>query len=332
MAIRTDDQLKDGKYGSTNPMVPNNTITSERHRDIIDSKVSRQSIQDKDTSTIEGQLIQENEDKQAEQDGRLTTIEDTMVKTVNGVTPNNGEITINIPSVEGFVTSVDGNTPDSSGNVETEPKISEDENNSITLGSDGGIYYQESLNGSDGPIKLSASGAAELTIDGDSYNIDVPKAGFLADDTSTVITLNDNTTRPLYKAGRVAYGGVIKLLKSDLDKVFNDDSVIVGQISDPNFYPPNGDIEIMSCIGSVYYTSSGGGDTNVNIGVYIKSNGQILINDSPVGVTETYTYKKLDGSNNNRTASLLSKNSDGSYSIVSNISYIEISLGLWVTA
>jgi len=41
MAIKTDKELLDGSYGTTQPIKEGNEITAERHRDIVESKVSR---------------------------------------------------------------------------------------------------------------------------------------------------------------------------------------------------------------------------------------------------------------------------------------------------
>ena len=99
MPIRTDAQLKDGTYGTTNPITVKNTITAERHRDIIESKVSRYSIQNPDDTTPEGKLILSNNQHQVEQDKRIGKLETLAVKSVNGVKPDaTGDVEIKVES------------------------------------------------------------------------------------------------------------------------------------------------------------------------------------------------------------------------------------------
>ncbi|AYG01707.1 hypothetical protein [Lactococcus allomyrinae] len=93
MAVRTDNQLLDGTYGTTNPIIPKNTITSERHRDIIDSKVSRYSIQNPDETTPEGTLILANNQHQDEQDQRLDSLEASDVEINNRLDGLDGQVT-----------------------------------------------------------------------------------------------------------------------------------------------------------------------------------------------------------------------------------------------
>ncbi|AYG01708.1 hypothetical protein [Lactococcus allomyrinae] len=58
MTIRQDNELLDGTYGTTSPIQPDNEITAERHRDIVESKANRLNFgENPDETTIEGAFV-----------------------------------------------------------------------------------------------------------------------------------------------------------------------------------------------------------------------------------------------------------------------------------
>lgn len=89
MTIRPDNELLDGTYGTTNPIQPNNKITSERHRDIIESKANRLNFgEDPDETTAEGAFVSETREKLAQ-----------AIYTVNNQAPDEtGNLVLEFPS------------------------------------------------------------------------------------------------------------------------------------------------------------------------------------------------------------------------------------------